>query len=257
VKCSGEDGANRNNHALNSASFKAARGLAAEREIFVRPIEAAFAQLTSSNYRDFGGLMKAMMQTALNTRLKLLAVVGIFSVFLLGSTIPSQAQDAAKPQEPEYTNSFFYLDSTGALKPLEREPVGVNSKIHALGFGGVSASYQIQGDHSPVRFAAGSPIQVIVKLENHDADPATQVLLYSLQSGKGNRQILITRVHYMGLGQKSDLQTSQLQMAFAKYGQGSTEITTASPLPPGEYALAMQTQGAQPLAFCFGVDGAK
>jgi hypothetical protein len=201
--------------------------------------------------------MKARMQGALNAALKALVVIGIFSAVFAVYTIPGEAQDAVKPQEPEYTNSFFYLDSTGTLKPLEREPVGVSSKIHALGFGGASASYQIQGDHSPVRFAAGAPIQVIVKLENHDADPATQVLLYSLQSAKGNRQVLITRVHYMGLGQKSDLQTSQLQMVFVKYGEGSIKITPSNPLQPGEYAIAMQTQGAQPLVFCFGVDGGK
>jgi|HubBroStandDraft_5_1064220.scaffolds.fasta_scaffold06520_2 hypothetical protein len=201
--------------------------------------------------------MQAGMRTVLNATWKTLVVIGIFSAAFLGSTIGGKAQDAAKPQEPEYTNSFFYLDSAGALKPLEREPVGVSSKIHALGFGGASASYQIQGDRSPVRFAAGSPIEVIVKLENHDADPATQVLLYSLQSDKGHRQILISRVHYMGLGQKSDLQTSQLQMAFAKYGQGSIQITPSNPLQPGEYGIAMQTQGAQPLVFCFGVDGGK
>ena len=201
--------------------------------------------------------MKAMMQGALHSASQTLIVIGIVSALILGSTIVGESQDVARPQEPEYTNSFFYLDSSNTLKPLEREPVGVSSKIHALGFGGASASYQIQGEHSPVRFASGAPIQIIVKLENHDADPATQVLLYSMKSAKGNRQLLITRVHYMGLGQKSDLQTSQLQMAFAKYGQGSIKISTANPLPPGEYAIAMQTQGAQPLAFCFGVDAGK
>ena len=199
--------------------------------------------------------MKIAIQAVLKTAARFGGAIAVAVILAQAIAIPGRAQDAPKPQEPEYTNSFFYLDSTGALKPLEREPVGVSSKIHALGFGGASASYQIQGEHSPVRFASGAPIQIIVKLENHDADPATQVLLYSLKSGKDNRQILITRVHYMGLGQKSDLQASQLQMAFSKYGEGSIKITTSNPLQPGEYAIAMQTQGAQPLAFCFGVDG--
>jgi hypothetical protein len=178
-------------------------------------------------------------------------------IALLPAIVHTAAQGAATLPEPQYTNSFYYLDSAGTPQPLEREPVGVSSKIHALGFGGASASYQILGEHSSVRFPVGSPLQIIVKLENHDADPATQVLLYSLQNEHGKRQLLISRVHYGGLGQKSDLQASQLPMVFSRYGQGSVRITPANPLPPGEYAFSMQTQGVQPLAFCSGVDSAK
>jgi hypothetical protein len=201
--------------------------------------------------------MGFQIRRTLGSMPSLMFKTGTVGALVLALVLQNAAQNAAKPQEPEYANSFFYLDATGALKPLERASVAVAAKIHALGFGGGSASYEIQGERSSVRFAAGSPIAVIVKLENHDVDPATQVILYSLQSGQGKRQLLITRTYYAGLGRKSDLQKKQLQMVFTKYGQSSVKIEPANPLLPGEYALAMQTQSVQPLAYCFGVGAAQ
>jgi hypothetical protein len=58
------------------------------------------------------------------------------------------------------------------------------------------------------------------------------------------------------LERQSDLQSKQLQMVFAKYGQASLKITPASPLAPGEYAIAAQTRDQQPTAYCFGIDAA-
>jgi len=167
------------------------------------------------------------------------------------------AQDAAKVQEPDYANSFFYLDTAGKMQPLEREPVGVGSKVHALGFGGADASYQVKNPHSTVRFAAGAPIAIIVKLEDTKVDPANVVVLYPLQVNKDHRQLMITKVGFMGMHAKSDMQDKQMQLNFAKYGQESTKVTMAAPLAPGEYAIAVQpTPGQQTIAYCFGIDPA-
>jgi hypothetical protein len=167
------------------------------------------------------------------------------------------AQDAPKPQEPDYANSFFYLNSSGALQPLERKPVGVQGRIKALGYGGAETDYQVLGERSPVRFPAGKPIEIVVKLENHDVDPATLIVLYPLKPGKGKRQLLISGQAIFGLHAKSDLQSKQQQMTFAKYGQASLKITPAAPLPPGEYAIAVQNRDQQPTAWCFGIDAAQ
>lgn len=170
---------------------------------------------------------------------------------------PAAAQDGAAPQQPQYANVFYSLDSGGSLMPLEREPVGVGGRVRAFGFGGSSVSYQIQNEHSPVRFQSGAPIQIIVKLEKQDVDPASLVVLYPLKVAKGNRQLLVSGMGFLGSHTKSDLATKQLQMVFTKYGKDSEKITPANPLPPGEYAIAVQSQGQQPIAYCFGVDAAK
>lgn len=175
----------------------------------------------------------------------------------IGSALSPTGQESANLQEPEYVNSVCYLDSTGELKPLAHESVTAEVKVHALGLGGVGAGYEIHGEHSPVHFATGSPIEFIVKLESRDVDPATQVLLYSLRSGSGKRQLYISRSYYMGLGKKSDMTNRQGQLNFAKYGQNSVKIVPASLLPPGEYAFAVGSQSSTRTAFTFGVDARK
>jgi hypothetical protein len=176
---------------------------------------------------------------------------------ILGNpTLISASQDAPKMQEPEYANSFFLLDSAGALKPLEREPVGVGAKHNPIGISN-KVLYEIQNSHSTVRFPSTGKMEVVVRLENHDVDPANVVLLYPLQVTKDKRQLLIAGAGFMALHSKSDLQSKQIQMTFAKYGQSSLRIVPASPLAPGEYAFAVQSKDQQLTAYCFGVDEAK
>lgn len=187
----------------------------------------------------------------------ILSALVVVPALVLAPSIPAAAQDTPKPQEPDYVNSFFLLDSGTTLKPLEREPVGIGSKHSPFGLGGSGVSYEIQNDHSPIRIPAGAPIEIIVKLEKPDVDPATIVLLYPLKVVKEKRQLLISGASFMALHSKSDLQSKQLQMTFTKYGQSSVKITPASPLAPGEYAIAVQSQNQQLTAYCFGIDAAK
>lgn len=178
----------------------------------------------------------------------------VIITLVLSLVILAQPQQKESVTEPEYLDSFFLLDENGALKPLERQTVGVAGKGRVLGFGSMGVSYEIQNAQSPIRVEAGAPLNVVVKLEKHDVDPANVVLLYSLKSAKEKRQLLISGVGFMSTHTKSDLNSKQLQMKFEKYGSASLKITPASPLAPGEYAIAVQTREQQPVAYCFGVD---
>jgi hypothetical protein len=188
---------------------------------------------------------------------KVAILLPFFVAVATSGCLRAAGQDAAKPQEPEYVNSVYYLDSTGALTPLAHESVAAEAKVHAFGLGGVGAGYEIHGEHSPVHFATGSLIEFIVKLERRDVDPATQILLYSLRSGSGKRQLYISRSYYMGLGKKSDMTNRQVQLNFAQYGQNSVKIVPANTLPPGEYAFAVGSQSSARIAFTFGIDAGK
>ena len=66
-----------------------------------------------------------------------------------------------------------------------------------LGLDSKGVSYEIQNEHSPIRIEAGAPLEIVVKLENHDVDPATLVLLYPLRIAKGKRQLLISGAGFM------------------------------------------------------------
>jgi hypothetical protein len=164
------------------------------------------------------------------------------------------AQNDQKPKEPDYVGSFFLLDASGDLKPLERQTAGMKGKVKALGFGGGEASYQVQGEHSTIRIPDGAPVAIIVKLakENQD-DPASLMDLYTLKSGKNLREITFVKRHFMG-GTNVGAQDKQVELAFAKYGESSVKITPSGALPAGEYAIAMHGQKSLPIVFLFGVD---
>jgi hypothetical protein len=214
-----------------------------------------FPRHGASEVEDLRSFMKAPINRWLHaTRRIWTATFAAAAVLTLGT--PAAAQDAPKPLEPEYANSLFLLDSSGSLKPLERQPVGVGGKGRVLGFGAMGVSYEIQNEHSPIRVASSAPLEIVVKLEDRDVDTATPVLLYPLRIAKRKRQILISGAGFMAIHTKSDLQSTQLQMVFAKYGQASLKITPESPLAPGEYAIAVQTRDEQPTAYCFGIDTA-
>ncbi|SDF38678.1 hypothetical protein [Terriglobus roseus] len=183
-------------------------------------------------------------------------VAGTIVLTLSIVSATGNAQTAPKIQEPEYANSFFRSEADGTLIPLERKPVTIGMKTKALGFGGADATYQIQEEHSPVRVKAGTPLNLVVRLEKQDVDPATQVLLYTLKIEKGQRKLLINGVGAFGIHSKSDLATKQSQLTFLKYGQASLKIEPQTPLSPGEYAVVVQSQNPQITAYCFGVDAA-
>jgi hypothetical protein len=187
---------------------------------------------------------------------KLLFVLfAVISTAFSQESASSKSETSSKPLEPEYINSFFLLDSTGSLKPLERQTAGHRGKVKALGFGGAEMSYTVDGDRSPVRTSAGAPLALVVKLENHDVDPGNLVELFTLKAAKGERELVIAKHHFMG-STKVDIQGQQVALQFSKYGQSSVKITTSAPLPPGEYAMGIKGQTGMPLAYCFGVDAA-
>jgi len=198
--------------------------------------------------------MKSATDSPLGTMKTIRMILAGVTIVILPN-LAATSQDAAKLPEPEYVNSFYILDSAGNLKPLERQPVGVAAKSKALGLGGMGVSYEIQNEHSPVRIGAGAPLEIVVKLETRDVDPATIVLLYPLTIAKGKRQLLISGVHgFISHQTRSDLQNKQTQMVFTKHGQASLKIEPASPLAPGEYAITVQSRDQQPTAYCFGID---
>ncbi len=187
---------------------------------------------------------------------KLLLVLLIVVTAALAQDSAPSAPPQPNLQEPEYINSFFLLDADGSLKPLEHQTAGMHHKIKALGYGGGEMSYTVQSNHSPVRIAAGTPIAIIVKLENHDADPANLVELFTLKVGKSDRELVVAKHHFLG-STKMGAQDKEVALEFAKYGQSSVKITTSAPLPPGEYAMGISAgaMGSRQ-AYCFGVDAA-
>lgn len=185
-------------------------------------------------------------------------------VFLTLCAYAVLGQDAKKPQEPEYVNTFSLLDKDGVLKPLERQAARVNTKVKALGFGGGAAIYVVSNEHSPVRFNADASLEFVVRPEAiafgggvaSNVDPATIIQLYSLKVAKGQRELQIVKAGAFR-GAKNTQGDATIPFDIVKYGEHSVRIKTLSPLSPGEYMWAANATMMVPQGYCFGVDSAK
>jgi hypothetical protein len=164
------------------------------------------------------------------------------------------AQDAKKPQEPEYANAFFFLDKGGSLKPLERQAAKVETKVRGLGYGGADTKYVLPNEQSTVRFPANVSLQFLVRPEPNNVDPATIVQLYSLKVAKGHREVQVAKLRQFS-GVKSTLGNTAVPFDVAKYGENSVLLKPQAPLAPGEYMWAANsTLMVLPQAYCFGID---
>jgi hypothetical protein len=179
-------------------------------------------------------------------------VISLFPI-CLGLASGLSAQDQSKVAEPEYIEQFLLLDSTGALKPLERQTARLDMKMKKLGLGGFNESYLISGSRSPVRIVEGTDLSAIIRLASREIDPATVVQCYRLKAVKGdNRQVQIV------IGASVDAKTaitkdSAIPFEATKYGEKSFRIKPKIDLPPGEYAFSLTTSQD---GYCFGIDKA-
>ena len=186
-------------------------------------------------------------------------VVSLFLICLglaSGLSVQDQskvAQDQTKVAEPEYIEQFLLLDSTGALKPLERQTARLDMKVKKLGLGGFTESYLISGSRSPVRIVEGTDLSAIIRLTSRDIDPATIVQLYRLKAVKSdNRQVQIA-ISASPKATPTITEDSAIPFEATKYGEKSFRIKPKIGLPPGEYAFSLTTSQD---GYCFGIDKA-
>jgi hypothetical protein len=182
--------------------------------------------------------------------MKLCIISVVCLVFLLSSDL--FAQEAKKVQEPEYLGIFFLLDSaTGSLIPLERQPAEHKATTKVLGWGGGKSIIEIKGEKSPIRFKEGRKLEFVVRVSSQLVDPMSILQLFSLESKKGNRQLVTTKAGCMGISIKRVMNEKMVPFNSAKYGESSFKITPAQNLSPGEYTLGAPGTND---GFCFGID---
>ena len=163
-------------------------------------------------------------------------------------------QEPKKVQEPEYLGNFFLVDSdTGKLIPLERITGETKIKVKAMGFGGGEGSFEFKGEKSPVRFKEGQKLEFVVLVSSQQVDPQSVIQLFSLESKKGKRRLLISKAGFIGTSGKTVTSERAVPFNVAKYGTSSFKVTPAQHLPPGEYTLSGPGTND---GFCFGIDAA-
>ncbi len=168
-------------------------------------------------------------------------------------------QDAKTPPEPASASTFYYLDPSAQLVPLESQVVQLKHNLRDLGFAGGSTVYQVKGDRSPMRLKPDGKPQFVVRLEGGSYDPLEAVWVRRFDAVRGSRVMPIADFNAMGNVSKLTLDPAVIDFNAAKYGSFSIKIVPIEPLTPGEYCLIIRASGQLPKrtnAFCFGVDAA-
>jgi hypothetical protein len=165
-------------------------------------------------------------------------------------------QNAKTPPEPASASTFYYLDFSAQLVPLESQVVQMKHNYRDLGFAGGSTIYQVKGDKSPMRLKANGKPEFVVRLEG-GYDPLEAVWVRHFDAVRGSRVMPIADFNALGNVSKVTLEPAVIDFNAAKYGSSSIKIVPIEPLTPGEYCLIIRAPGQLPKrtnAFCFGVD---
>src|SRR5688500_16544070 len=94
----------------------------------------------------------------------------------------------SKPPIPEVLNEIrYHQQSDNSLKPLEKTTARYVTKSKALGYGGITISFVLDSDKSPIRFVSAERTTFIVELADGGGDPAGWFTLYKATVKKGKR----------------------------------------------------------------------
>lgn len=185
-------------------------------------------------------------------------IVLFFSI----QAVAQNAEQAIKIPNPEYINHIYYYNaSENTLVNLEKTEAGMKTKMKAMGFGGASAAYTIEGAKSTVRIKTGDSIYFVIKTGNTMMDPSMTLQLYKFESKKDSRDAMMSTQGGMMNKKKNNAGTAGVQFNLKKSGNDVYIIIPGSTFTPGEYGflntmMMNHTGGSYPtyVVFAFAVE---
>jgi hypothetical protein len=116
----------------------------------------------------------------------------LFSVLLFVAALTVRAQD--QYPNPEFANHPYFFDkSTKQLTALEKSAARIATRMKALGYGGMSSSYVIDGNTSSVTVPTGDSIEFVVTGGNQLMDPSQMMSLFLLDANKKQRTAVMSQ----------------------------------------------------------------
>lgn len=175
-----------------------------------------------------------------------------FSILLLCMANMLCAQD--QYPSPEFTNHPYYFDKgTRQLTALEKSSAKISTRVKALGYGGMSQNYVIEGGASAVTVPVADSIEFVVTGGNQMMDPSQMMTLFLLDAGKKQRTAVMAQAKGLfGKKQEAGKITCLLKKINDKY-----VLVVPVKLQPGQYAFInmMSASGADMTydAYCFAI----
>ncbi len=162
---------------------------------------------------------------------KLLVLIGLFF------SLHIKAQDIASYGKAPSSEVKLYHPSTEKQSDLESTGAIRKQKKKLGGFGGISFTYEMEGEKSPVRLSADSAFFVIQQGTGMLAmDMGMTIMLYRLEIKNGKRVAVQGdyKPSLAGTGKTTDtkITTSSKQLK-----EGITQIVPENKLEKGEYAF--------------------
>jgi hypothetical protein len=204
-------------------------------------------------------------------------------IMLMAGTLYTVAQNTKGSYPlPEYSNEVYLLknDSATSLLRLEKGSSQMQTKVKAMGMGGMDNGYEIEGEKSTVRLHSGSNLVFILSTgqgstspESDSAmkangmdpnmisgamsmftDPSATTSLYNMKAEKGNRKVLLQSMGLMGMSKKT---STKYTLSIKKVKENYYEIKVDKSLPKGEYAFVMMNSQGMDQSykiFAFAID---
>lgn len=172
---------------------------------------------------------------------------------------------------PEYSNEIYLVkkDSAITLMRLEKGSSKQEMKMKMGGMGGMDQGYELEGEKSTVRLAAGSNLVFVLYTGSVTAtsnaqsdsmmrangmdpnamseamamfnDPTKSTSLYNMKSEKGKRKALLQSMGLMGKSKKT---ATKYTLSIKKVKEGYYEMIVDKTLPKGEYTFVMMGMGS-------------
>jgi hypothetical protein len=160
-------------------------------------------------------------------------------VLMVGLVVaPASAQDVC----PEFKNTVSVISDDGkASQELPIERAIAKQKKKGI-YRGYDASVRLEGAESKVKVKATQ--KFAFKPLDPEVRPSQQIRLYPFKGEKSYRELVVGGVNTFGGSKNRKSGDNAIELTLKKIKDGCWEVSTAAPLPKGDYAFSLGGQGS-------------
>jgi hypothetical protein len=182
-----------------------------------------------------------MKKISLAASLRLLALFLFAAAMALSAHAQSSSGSVSirKAPNPAFLNQVYYY-WTDSILPCPKADGRMESKMKALGFGGMQMGYTMDGEKSALRIHAADSLHFAVRLASTGMmDPSTMFQLFRFEPKKGSRQAIVSSQSRYGGNSNPK---NQVSFDIQKSGTDVFILIPSVRLAPGEYGFMNKMQ---------------
>jgi hypothetical protein len=175
----------------------------------------------------------------------------------IGFVLIMAAVSFGQSNEPEFIGEACVLQTENSCSALGKEFGDFTSGVSWSHNSNKAFWLRIKGGRAKSRFAAKSPLHLVVRAVDNNSDPMAIVTIYQFKAKDKSRSVYLARDN-SGTFLKSETNSkASLPFSGKKYGQ-SSYLITLNDLPAGEYGIVVSNPNNRDekrvVVSCFGID---